>query len=308
MTHAERPIAAFIAASMLFAMPAAAQESPSDSLPQTRAETDQQDEPDRQVPAGEAIVVQGERGELHVEAREQARAITPRTASIASPLARMQRPVCPGVFGAEEASALQIISRIRRNAELVGLEALRGVPCDANVVIAFVDDPLAEFEQLRSAKHYLADGLDFGEAKRVREIEGPVLAWNVVTTRTRDGMLASGDPPVFASTAISRTELGVREDIEISVVMIQRDRVAGLDPVAIADYATMRALAKTDPPETATTFGTVLELFSDGVEAPPYELTAFDIAYLTSLYRSQANQPASLAMRDVGDLMERLEN
>lgn len=260
---------------------------------------------DPTIEGGEDIVVSGDRGEMHAQAREQARDITRPDGSIAAPLARMQAPVCPGVFGAETQTAYQIIGRIRSNAERIGHEVIRGEPCTANVVVAFVDDPHDEFEQLRGARHYLAHGLDFWDAKRVRETEGPVLAWNVTTMRNRDGIASSGRPPTFQSTAISRTELGVREDIEISVVMIRRDAIAGMDTLAIADYVTMRALAQTEPPEGATELGTILELFDDSVEAPPFRLTAFDEAYLTSLYRQQANTPSRLALRDVGPLMER---
>lgn len=269
------------------------------------AATPVEDTLDAQVEGGEDIVVSGELGEMHSQAREQARDITPRGGSVSAPLARMQRPVCPGVFGAETQTAYEIIGRIRSNAERIGHEVIRDEACTANVIVAFVDDPHDEFEQLRSANHYLADGLSYWDAKRVRETEGPVLAWNVTTMRSRDGIASSGNPPSFASTAISRTELGVREDIEMAVVMIRRDAIEGLDTIAIADYVTMRALAQTRPPEGATELGTILELFVEDVEAPPFRLTAFDEAYLTSLYRGQANAPRNLALRDIGQLMER---
>lgn len=261
--------------------------------------------PDPALAGGEDIVVLGERGEIHAQAREQALAITPRPGSHAAPLARMQAPVCPGVFGAELQAAYQIIGRIRTNAERIGHKVIRGEPCAANVIVAFVDDPQDEFEQLRDANHYTVRALDYWDAKRVREQHGPVMAWNVTATMSRDGISGFGQPPTFSSTAISRTELGVRNDIGISVVLIRRDAIADMDTIAVADYVTMRALAQTRVPDGATRLGTILELFEPGVEAPPYRLTAFDEAYLTSLYRDQANTPGRLALRDVGALMER---
>ena len=259
---------------------------------------------DPEIEGGEAIIVSGERGEIHSQAREQAREITPRTGSVAEPLARLHAPVCPGVFGAETATAYQIIGRIRSNAERIGHEVIRGEPCAANVIVAFVDNPHEYFEQMRDANHETVRGLDYWEAKRVREQQGRVLAWNVVATMTRDGISGFGQPPTFSSTAISRTELGVRQDIGVSVVLIPRDAIADMDTIAVADYVTMRALAQTRVPEGATQLGTILELFEPGVEAPPYRLTAFDEAYLRSLYRNQANTPSRLALRDVGNLME----
>ena len=257
-----------------------------------------------EVEGGQDIIVSGERGEIHAQAREQAREITPPTGSVQAPLARMQDPVCPGVFGAETQTAYEIIGRIRSNTERVGHSVIRGEECAANVIVAFVDDPADEFEQLRDADHYTVRALDYWAAKRVREQEGPVRAWNVTATMSRDGIGSNGRPPTFQSTAISRLELGVREDIGISVVMIDRDAIAGMDTVAIADYVTMRALAQTRTPEGATRLGTILELFEPDVEAPPFRLTSFDEAYLTSLYSNQANTPSQIALRDVGRLME----
>ncbi len=256
-------------------------------------------------PGDDTILVEGEREGRNREARDQAREITSRPGSVAAPLARFQRPICPGVFGASEESARLMIDRILHNAERVGLETVDGEGCTANIVVAFVDDPQDEFRQLRTANHYLADGLSFWDAKRVTEQEGPVLAWNVTITRTRDGQLPPrGKPPVYETTASGRTDLGVREDIEVSVVMVRRDAVGTMDAVTLADYATMRALAQTEPPHGDTAFGTVLTLFDEGAAAPD-RLTDFDLAYLTSLYRSAPNTPSRMALDDVGRLMER---
>ncbi|WP_338243353.1 hypothetical protein [Aurantiacibacter hainanensis] len=259
---------------------------------------------DPEIEGGQDIIVSGERAERHEQAREQARAITPRSGSVQAPLARLHAPVCPGVYGAATDTAYEIIGRIRSNAERIGHEAVRGEACHANVIVAFVDDPRDYFEQLREADHETVRGLDYWAAKQVRQQEGRVLAWNVTATISRDGISGFGQPPTFSSTAISRTELGVREDIGISVVLIPRSAIEGMDTIAIADYVTMRALAQTRVPEGATQLGTILELFEDDVEAPPFRLTSFDEAYLTSLYRQQANTPSHLALRDVGRLME----
>lgn len=260
---------------------------------------------DPTLEGGQDIVVTGEREELEAQARDQALTITPRDLSHAAPLARMTRPVCPGIYGATEETAYEIIGRLRSNADRIGHSAVRGRACSPNVIVAFVDDPLAEFNDLRDNHHELVDGLDYWAAKRVREQDGDVLAWNVTIMKNRDGIGSDGRPPVFETTSSGRLELGVREDIEASVVMIRRDAIEGLDTIAIADYVTMRALARTEPTEGTTQLGTILELFDESVEAPPYRLTAFDEAYLTSLYRQDANTPSRLALRDVGALMVR---
>ncbi len=253
------------------------------------------------------ILVIGETATSEVdsgEVRQQARAITPRAALLNEPLARFNEPICPGVWGLSGESAHFIIDRIYFNAEAAGLELNESAGCPANVVVAFVDDPHSEFADMVAHDHQLVASLSFDDKRRVREAAGPVLAWNIVITRTRDGQSRSGDPPTYESTEISRLNASTRRDMALSMVMIDTDLLEDLDGLALADYATMRALARTLPVEQGeANYGTILSLFSDPVNAPQ-SLTAFDRAYLASLYAGRANQPGHLALRDVGERME----
>ena len=255
----------------------------------------------------DSIVVTGEveAGEVdRAEVRQQSRAITPRGAVINQPLARFQAPLCPGVWGLSGESAQFIIDRIYHNAEEAGLELDERAGCPANLIVAFVADPQAEFEAMVRADHFMIDPLPFEDRQAVRATQGPALAWHLVSTRTRDGQTRRGRPPVFDSTAISRLETGRRLDIEFAMVMIDADLLVDLDGLALADYATMRALARTRPVELdAAGSATILALFDDPVRSAQ-SLTAFDRAYLASLYAGPANQPGQYALRDVGERME----
>lgn len=238
------------------------------------------------------------------EVREQTRAITPRGRIVGEPLARFTDPICPGVWGLSSQSAQFIIDRIYFNAESAGLELDESAGCAANVIIAFVDEPQGEFADMIAHDHHLVAPLSFEDRRRVRESQGPVLAWNLVITRTRDGQGRTGNPPTFESTEISRLNASTRRDMALSVVMIDTDLLEDLDGLALADYATMRALARTVPVEQdEANYGTILSLFSDPVNAPQ-SLTDFDRAYLASLYAGRANQPGNLALRDVDERME----
>ena len=255
----------------------------------------------------ENIVVIGEAAEAEVdsgEVRQQARAVTPRASYANEPLARFQAPICPGVWGLSGESAHYIIDRIYFNAEAAGLELDEVAGCAANVIVAFVDDPMAEFDAMVTHDHQLVAALSFDEKQRVRDITGPVLAWNVVATVTRDGQSRLGDPPSFDTTEFSRLNSATRRDMAASVVMMDTDLLEDIDGLALADYATMRALARTVPVEQdEANYGTILSLFSDPVNAPQ-SLTDFDRAYLASLYAGRANLPGQMALRDVGARME----
>ena len=252
----------------------------------------------------DTIIVTGEGEEFdRGEVRQQARVITPRGSTIGQPLARFQQPICPGVWGLSGESAHLIIDRIYYNAELAGLRLNEEAGCTANVIVAFVPDVETELAEMAAAGHGLVSGLTFWERKRLLDQEGPVRAWNVVTTRTSDGQARSGNPPTFDTTQISRTNSGTRRDIELSMVMIDTAAIANLDGIAVADYATMRTLARTLPPRDEAAFATILALFDDPVSAPD-RLTDFDRAYLVSLYSGRANTPGGMALRNVDDVME----
>jgi len=260
----------------------------------------------------DTILVEGDRELDGSEVRNRARQITIPPSSLGEPLARFQQPICVGVWGASPTGAEIIIDRIYQNIELIGLEIDTEPGCRANVLVGFTPDPQADFAALRKADDFMTRGLGFWEAKRVSEQLGPVVAWNVTTVRTRDGILLMGgdhrDPecvPVcnyLNGAGFSRLNTSVRLDIEGSVVLIDSDEVAGKDIFALADYATMRSLARISPPDEAS-YGTILALFNEDVVAPQ-RLTEFDVAYLRSLYRGRNNIPANMALTGIDDLME----
>ncbi|MEO5706684.1 MAG: hypothetical protein ABIT10_12280 [Alteraurantiacibacter sp.] len=259
-------------------------------------------------PRNPDIVVSGEVESDEVDAgevRQQARAVTSRGGVINEPLARFQDPVCVGVWGLSGESAGFVIDRIYYNAEAAGI-ALNDQPgCAANVIVAFVPEPQQEFRELVAARHQIVVGLTQDDRNRVARTQGPVLAWYLVANRTDTGEGRNGRPPTFESTQTSRLNAGMRRDMVLSVVMIDSDLLTDLDALALADYATMRALARTRPvDQDGNATGTVLALFDDPVLAPQ-GLTAFDRAYLASLYDGRADLPGQYALRDIDERMER---
>ena len=80
-----------------------------------------------------------------------------------------------------------------------------------------------------------------------------------------------------------------------------------LGGLALADYATMRLLARTCPVDNGdAAYDTILSLFDDPVRASQ-SMTTFDRACLASLHDSRAELRGNLALRDVGQRMEEAE-
>ena len=94
--------------------------------------------------------------------------------------------------------------------------------------------------------------------------------------------------------------LPVRLDIASVVVLFDVDQVHGRTLYQLADYATMRGLARTRPSQRAE--ASILALF-DRADGGPGELTAFDRAYLASLH---GNIPNIAGAQVIGGVSRRL--
>jgi hypothetical protein len=270
---------------------------------------------------GPDIVVTSRPEPTAKEVEKQAKAISRMGDFYHDPLARFSEPVCPGVLGLPPDAAGIIVDRIRYDAERVGAPVEASTNCKANILVVFTRDGGAEVRRLIKERGYLFDGLDTPEARELKAEPGPVRAWNVTQLRNRHGQEESptvepmgvkidGDPGLFpmrvitAPTSDSRLFLASRVDITASVVMVDLAATNGLPVAQIADYAAMRALARTRPAEGDTSASTILSLF-DPASAHPREMTSFDLAYLRSLYDAGSNVPASVKILGVSRMAER---
>jgi len=222
------------------------------------------------------------------EVSRQARAVTRPQNMYHGPLARFEDRLCPGILGLKTEYAALMIDRIRYNAEALDLWMADDEGCTPNFIVAFVKDGQGQLAALEREHGYLFEGLSVTERKELLAETGPARVWTSTEMRSRDGMpipRAQGltDPPVVSMwMAHSKIYLAVREDITQVVVVFDMDQVPGKSLVQLADYATMRGLARTRPVEDDPTMDTILTLFHS--DAPPAAMTEFDLAYLAALY------------------------
>ena len=277
------------AAALLAAWPAAAQEQP----PESRD--------------GDDIVVTGraEQPPRRVVDR-QARAISDITSNTRRrPLARMEDALCPGVIGLREDAATLMIDRIRWNAERLEMRMTEDDgTCTPNLIVAFVEDGKAQIAEMERKQPWMFRSLTLPERRALLAENGPVRVWTTAQTRTRDGApveLNQGGPPPVASMwmAHSKIYLPIREDITQVLVLFDNDAVRGKTVIQLADYATMRSLARTKPvDDDSAALDTILTLF-DADGSPPGGLTDFDQAYLRSVYDWIPNLPAATKLLGV---------
>ena len=257
------------------------------------------------------IVVTGERP-TWFETTRQARSITALTGLRYLPLPRFSGDrLCPGIFGLKPEYAAVMIDRIRASADRLGVWlAPDDGSCSPNLVVAFVDDGQAALRHYAAQQPWLFADMPRHERIELLREEGPARVWTSTHIRTRDGMPLSEDRAnniQVAQTwmAHSRIYTATRADITGALVLFDRAEVRGKTLLQLADYATMRGLARTKSPEGRDAgLGTILGLFDEGV-APPPELTQFDRAYLAALYSDIPNLPGLTKVNSVNRQLHR---
>jgi hypothetical protein len=205
---------------------------------------------------------------------------------------RWNRSVCPGVIGMRPELAQAFIDRVAQTALHVGLDV--GEPgCDANVFIFFTRNAGAVATQIaetRSASGRGESGNSLGRAalQDFTETARPVRWWHVAATSTNDGFLVEAGESSRVRTA-GRMRSNTRQDIERAFIVIDAERVSGVQIAALADYVAMASLSQLSPDAEVTGAQTILGLFSGEGATRPASLTTWDLAYLEGLYAADGD-------------------
>ena len=213
------------------------------------------------------------------------------------PLARFEDPICPGVVGLKREAAEDMVGRIRARAAEFGRNLAPEGSCEANLVVAFVDDGLAFARRMQRDNGWLFAELSAADREMALNDAGPVRAILRVRARSRDGMPIPRRenmvdlPQTEQWMAHSKIYTATRNDILYSLILIDRDAISGMTVGQLADYAAYRSLTRTLPQTPETRADSILALFEGGAPRPA-GLTEFDRVYLTELYDGVPNLPA----------------
>lgn len=230
---------------------------------------------------------------------------TPATADgiMDEPLPRFEDRLCPGIIGLDREYAELMVTRLRENADALCLRLAGEEACEANVVIAFVEDSRAYLAEMMDERGYLFNDMTPMQRRRLLDSTGASGVWHQVAARTRDGIRVGRRenlaqvPTAGMWQAHSRIYRPVRHDITYALVLLNRDEARGLTLRQLADYATLRALATEFPAEAGEGEASMLTLFENTEK--PMELTALDWAWLERLYAGLPNIPASTRLQGV---------
>ena len=210
-------------------------------------------------------------------------------------LARWRDGVCVGVANLQGPTAQFIADRVSTVARELGLKA--GEPgCDPSVLIIATIDSNAFTSAFVAERPRLfvvgGSGMDLGRSalRRFESTDRPVRWWNVsvpVDSDTREiaVRLPGYNAPTYNLRSISRLSTQIVDDTQRSFVIIDVDKINGVNLIQLADYLAMVTLAQINPDADTSGYATVLNLFQDLERTEG--LTNWDMAYLQGLYAAQ---------------------
>ena len=256
-------------------------------------------------PNQQAIVVQGHR-DVQRQIHDFVRALT--DVPPASQISRFDWAVCPAAVGLSKRQNAEVADRMRAVASAAGMRVSKP-GCKANALVVVSDDAQKFVDWLKNHEPEYFVGVSPKE-KELLKHAGHAAAWHIEGRTDQDGVAVTrdSDSGMFISSRTdvpSRISTNDHPSFEAAIVVLDGRALAGLTVVQLADYAAMRAFAKTDPSRlgkpAAPTILTLLDTPIGG--AVPITLTEWDLAYLKALYGSTANR---LAGQQSGEMAQKM--
>jgi hypothetical protein len=254
-------------------------------------------------PAPESeILVQTDRRETEKAVQTLTRQVTGRIATN-RPIARWQRPLCLAIAGVNSALVDGFAERIYANAAAAGAPIAER-DCKANALVIFTSDSRKELQQVRKTNRWMFGNLGPSALDTLLASRDPAFAWRATEVLGTNGMRVQYDdrevPQNRTIEMAGRLQQPIKLGVSGAVVVIDRDAIEGMTAQQLADYATLRLLAPTGELNALVPGApdTIMTLFLDRENAPS-GLTAFDTAFLRSVYAIADNIPASALYGEV---------
>lgn len=266
-----------------------------------------------QDPAGKPddaeIVVTGSDEDIDRQISDFVGALTP--APPRGQLGRFERKMCPAVVGLPAAQKAVVASRLRRVAEAAGMR-VGGAACTPNMLLIVTSDKRAFIEALERKHSYYFGDMSPAAVRRIAREPGPAAAWQIdgapldadgaEMSQGGESSLPGAEYHVNRTTrAASRISAAGRPQFQAAAVVVEQGALDGLTTIQLADYAAMRAFARTDParlPDRGP--ATILKVLEAPMgSAVPLTLTSWDLSFLRGLYAATDNLYAAAQRSEI---------
>lgn len=214
-------------------------------------------------------------------------------------LARWAEPVCIGVFNLRADVGRQIADGLAYRGGEFGVP-INDSACQPNVLIVGVDDGklfASEWvsQRYRDFRPAISDSAGSREELEYFQTTDAAVRWWSVSRPTYFNILRgvatpTGGPGAAAIEVFAKSQLRsrIRDDLETMYVVLDVTQASSAPPSALIDYLAMVVFAQIDMRSEMGAFDSILNLFArdDG----PVEMTAWDRAYMESLYSADGDR------------------
>ena len=257
------------------------------------------------------ITVTGQKLEKK-EAKRQSRAFIGQTTTTSfSQYAQRNRPICPRAIGIAENYAAIVETRIRTIAKAANVKAEHG-DCAPNLFVLFTTDSNGLMATLRKVKPAVFGDVNVRERPALYADPVPIRWWHSVTLAGSDGNVANKSTDIQGNEIIetksfssSLIDTKIVINLTGSVVVVDINKATGYPLDSIAAYAAMVSFSQIKPEKKHEALPSVLAMFGDG-KSPgdaPRDLTAFDYAYVSSLYEILPNRAGNVQKSQIANKM-----
>lgn len=207
---------------------------------------------------------------------------------------RFEHMACPAVLGLPPRQRAAVTTRMRAVGAAGGL-IMGAANCRPNVLVLVTSNKRQFIEQLaRRFPSYFGE-LSSRQIDRLAQSPGPTALWHLNGMVDADGR--EFDPPSNSVAVLRTTRAGSRltdqahREFIASALVVESGALDGLTTIQLADYAAMRTFTGADPARLPDrNLPTILTLLDTPMgSAAPVTLTDWDLAFLESLYASNAN-------------------
>jgi hypothetical protein len=249
------------------------------------------------------VEAQRERKEVEREVNEFVFAVAVR--SLHDSLSRWNTPVCPLVAGLPKEQGEFVLARLSQ----VATEAktpLAGEHCKANFFVVVTPQPEVLVRKWWARDRRMFDTRNgMGGVRTFIDTPRAVRVWHNVGFASADGKPVTSDSLADALVGTSlglnlqmanvptvQVSMGTRlrysavRSISSVIVVVDANRMQGLNVGQLADYVGMVGLAEVNQDAEVGPVPTILRLFRENRD-PPQALSAWDQAFLASLYGAE---------------------
>jgi len=191
--------------------------------------------------------------------------------------------VCPQLSGLSELERDLILARVSEIGRTAGVR-MAGGPCRPNLHIFVTDQPK---ELLRRLEHQDSFAM-FGPRGRPYLVDQLIAAPRAVRVWYN---IFDGEPTVSFAYAFTRV-----------LVIVDQRQLQAVSPRQLADYIAMVGFAEIKPGARLGDAPSILSLFDPAPRAAPAGLSAWDQAFLSSLYSNSGSRPWRRALAESDQL------